>query len=118
VHFKFNTRLETPFWQRCRAEADLVGAGPIVEFYRQNGPVAFSQHLIANRHSSFNIEGFLVHLVGNRVPYQTGHVPSGSEQAIFKKHCADFAAVARMGMDVREALSYVQHANWQWHTDG
>jgi len=34
VHYKFNTRLETPFWQRCRAETALHGAAPLVQYFQ------------------------------------------------------------------------------------
>src|SRR5581483_8509675 len=37
IHYKFNERLETPFWRACWADADLAGAEEIVEFYRENG---------------------------------------------------------------------------------
>ena len=38
IHYKFNTRLDTPFWRHCRAETDLAGGAPIAEFFKENGP--------------------------------------------------------------------------------
>ena len=38
VHYKFNTRLDTPFWRHCREHVALHGAEPVVDFYRENGP--------------------------------------------------------------------------------
>jgi tryptophan halogenase len=38
LHYRFNTRLETPFWQACRADTDLGEAVGLVEFFEENGP--------------------------------------------------------------------------------
>lgn len=41
VHYQLNTALDTPFWQHCRADADLGGAAALVDFYQENGPNGF-----------------------------------------------------------------------------
>jgi tryptophan halogenase len=38
LHYRFNTMLDTPFWQHCRANTPLHGAQPLVDFYVENGP--------------------------------------------------------------------------------
>lgn len=38
IHYRFNTRLDTPFWQHCRAECDVAGAAEFMEVYREHGP--------------------------------------------------------------------------------
>jgi tryptophan halogenase len=39
LHFRFNRKLDTPFWQRCRAEVDLAGAEAIVEAFGEGAPL-------------------------------------------------------------------------------
>ncbi len=39
LHFRFNRRLDTPFWERCRAEVDLAGAEAIVEAFGEGAPL-------------------------------------------------------------------------------
>src|SRR5262249_4506696 len=46
VHYRFNDRLETPFWRACRADVDLVAADPFVDFYRENGPSTFARNTV------------------------------------------------------------------------
>ena len=115
VHYKFNTRGITPFWQHCREDTQLGGAEAIVEFYRENGPTGLARFLIPSRLTSFGIEGYLVLLVGNRVPYRGRHTASSAEWKLCHDRRAAFAAQARAGMNVREALACVRHPGWTWH---
>jgi tryptophan halogenase len=39
LHFRFNRRLDTPFWQRCRAEVDLAGAESLIEAFGEGAPL-------------------------------------------------------------------------------
>jgi len=114
LHYKLNTRLDTPFWQHCRADTELGGAARILEFYQENGPAGFIRYLIPSRHKSFDLEGYLVMLVGNRTPYERRHLPSTTEWQTWQKRRAGFAAQAEMGMDVREALACIRHPGWKW----
>ena len=40
VHYRFNRRLDTPFWRECLAKVEIHGARRPVEFYQENGPSA------------------------------------------------------------------------------
>ncbi len=54
IHYRFNTRLDTPFWRHCRQATPLHGAARIVEFYEQNGPsIAFAGELLTSETSIF-----------------------------------------------------------------
>ena len=115
LHYKVNTRLDTPFWQHCREDTDLGDVAPVVEFYRENGPSALARYLIPSRHVSFGIEGYLVMLVGNRVPHGGQHEATAAERQIWDQLRTRFAAQAEAGMDVREALACIRHPGWRWH---
>lgn len=41
LHFRFNRRLDTPFWRTCREEADVSTHGELLELYRERGPLAY-----------------------------------------------------------------------------
>ena len=45
LHFRFNTRLDTPFWRDCRSLVDLGGGEEALAFYRQRGNLSSSPHL-------------------------------------------------------------------------
>lgn len=117
LHYKFNTLLDTPFWRRCREETDLSDLAPLLEFYKENGPTGFSRHLLRSTGSSFGIEGFLVMLVGNQVPYNNRHPASAMEREIWKAHRKRFLSEARNGLDVKQCLQFIRHPNWRWAGD-
>jgi tryptophan halogenase len=116
LHYRFNTRFDTPFWRECRASVDVGGMGPLLEFYRENGPTGLCRHrLPSGTESIFGLEGYLVMLIGNRVPYRARHTPTAAERERWQIHCAQLRATARTGMDVREALACIRHPAWRWH---
>ena len=116
LHYRFNTRLDTPFWRHCRADVDLGGMEPLLEFYRENGPTGLCRHrLPSHTESIFGLEGYLVMLIGNRVPYRSPHTPTPAERATWQAHRAQLRAAAGTGMDVREALAAIRHPDWRWH---
>jgi tryptophan 7-halogenase len=116
LHYKFNTLLDTPFWRHCREDTDVGGAGPLLAFYAENGPTGLCRYKLPQLSTAFGIEGYLVMLVGNGVPYRARHRPSVQELGTWKRHIADCAAQARGAMDVREALDCIRHPAWRWNT--
>ena len=114
IHYRFNTRLDTPFWQQCRADVDVSGVQDLLDFYEENGPTRLCRHLIGHRgqemgvHSAFGVEGYLVILTGNRVPYKNMHIPSDEERQRWNAHLANLAEYARGGMTVEESLAYIR----------
>ena len=117
LHYKLNTRLDTPFWRHCRSDTDLGHLGDLLEYYGENGPTGFARYTLRSAENNFGIEGYLVMLVGNRYPYRAKYHPSAAELQTWEAHRARFTAQARAGMDVREALSYVRHPGWRWNSD-
>ena len=114
LHYRFNTRLDTPFWQHCRADVDVSGVQDLLDFYEENGPTGFCRHLIGNRgqemgvHSAFGVEGYLVILTGNRVPYKNMHIATDEERQRWGAHLANLAEYARGGMTVEESLASIR----------
>jgi tryptophan 7-halogenase len=114
LHYKSNTAMDTPFWKHCQSETDLSGIGELLEFYEENGPTGFCRYRIPTSQNDFGIEGYFTMLVGNQVPYRKRHPAAPEERAVWDKHRAVFAAQAKQGMGVKEALDYVRHPAWQW----
>ncbi|MEO8352201.1 MAG: FAD-dependent oxidoreductase, partial [Chthoniobacteraceae bacterium] len=87
VHYRFNTRLETPFWQHCRAETALHGAQRIVDFYRENGPSTVTAIELLNPSASiFQLEGFYALLLGQKVSHRKTEGVSAEEVAHWRAH--------------------------------
>ena len=117
IHYKFNGMLDTPFWQHARADADASGIGELLEFYEENGPTGFCRYRLPRTETDFGLEGFLVMLVGNKVPYRKRHSATPAELAIWQKRKHAFIEEAKRGIRCEEALAYVKHPGWQWNAE-
>src|SRR5262249_13163976 len=70
VHYKFNTRLNTPFWRACCENVDIGRAANLFEYYQENGPGIFHRDTLLDPLSQFGLEGYWAMLIGQRVPYR------------------------------------------------
>ena len=117
LHYKLNTALDTPFWRHCREDTDVSNLAPLLKFYAENGPSGFCRYRLPRPTNAFGAEGFLVMLVGNRVPYHARHTPTAAESSAWQAHRASFDATARGGLDVRQTLAYIRRPGWQWNAE-
>ncbi len=118
LHYKLNTRLDTPFWQQCRNDTQLDRLDHFLEYYRQHGPSGLGRYLLPREPGAFGVEGYLVMLVGNSYPHNARYAPSQQERLRWNKRRAGFAAQAQQGFDVKQTLAYVRHPNWVWTAEG
>ncbi|MFI5455215.1 MAG: tryptophan 7-halogenase [Isosphaerales bacterium] len=81
LHYRFNTRLDTPFWRACRADVDLCGASELVSYYQEEGPNEWGPNILPPTHSSlgFTADACFTLLLGQRVPYRKPYEPSDDE---------------------------------------
>jgi tryptophan halogenase len=81
LHYRFNTRLDTPFWRACRADVDLCGAAELVSYFQEEGPNPWGANLLAPTHSwhGFTADAAYTLLLGQRVPYRKTYQPSDDE---------------------------------------
>ena len=117
VHYKFNTRLDTPFWRAARSDTDLAGAEEFVDYYVENGPsVAWKAALITGR-DVFGFEGWLAMMVGQKVPYRRGFEPDDHERQVWRQVREHQRAQASAGLTVRQALTAVRSPHWRTRPD-
>jgi tryptophan 7-halogenase len=114
IHYRFNTRIDSPFWRHCQEHTALHGAEPIVEFYRENGPSLLTQaELLPPALSIFQLDGFYTLLLGQKVPH--GAPPlSGPDQITWQRHRKAIAAQAAQGLTMEHSLAIMQDPRWQW----
>jgi tryptophan 7-halogenase len=114
-HYKFNTRLSTPFWTRCRTETSLGNYEGLYRLYREIGPSpALLVHAVPNRPNVYGVEGFIAMLVGMQVPYERVHLAVPEERDAFERQRQKLATAAKGGVSVREALDAIRKPGWQW----
>ncbi|HXE51496.1 MAG TPA: tryptophan halogenase family protein [Tepidisphaeraceae bacterium] len=114
LHYKFNTRLDTPFWAECRQNTDLAQASGIAEHCQQNGPSLQWWVTLLDPEDQFTAEGYLAMLVGQRVPYRILSPPSEAQRATWERMRSAIRATASAGFTVPEALVMVRSPQFQW----
>jgi tryptophan halogenase len=117
VHYRFNDRLQTPFWRACCNDVEIGEAQAIVDYYRAHGPNAILRHVLERRMDMFSLEGFFTILLGLRVPFENRHQPSATERSRWERFRARNEREARFGFTVAEALRIVQLPEWSWNPE-
>jgi len=68
IHFKFNTKLDTPFWKECQNKIDTKEIDDYIDFYKKNGPInnhkTHPLYAKMNQDSIFSAYSFDINLVG------------------------------------------------------
>ena len=115
THYKFNTRLDTPFWRHCREHTELANAEEIVHYYRENGPDgSWGPTLLNNPHDQFTISGYLTLLTGMKVAFRKSWEPTDRDRAAFDQRRQQFREFALKAMPVRDVLAAIRSPNWVW----
>ncbi|MCC6233859.1 MAG: tryptophan 7-halogenase [Verrucomicrobiales bacterium] len=114
VHYRFNTRLDTPFWIAARHETQLHGAEFLVQFYKENGPSIVAGAQLLHPSNSFGMDGYLALLVGQLVPHQKPHHPSPAEASAWNKRLRTWSADAERGLTVRQCLDSIRLPGTPW----
>lgn len=71
LHYRFNRRLETPFWKHCRDHVDVSRHGELLDAFRERGPLSYQRALSASfdyPDPLWGAEGIDVVLLGQGVP--------------------------------------------------
>ncbi len=113
AHFKFNRRLDTPFWRGARADVDLSGAEYLIQAFQERAPLLARPNEVlqlikdaANVSIFFGVEGWDCLLLGQGVPARLYEVSEPRDVWARRKQAAlDLAAQA---VDHARALQLVR----------
>lgn len=114
IHYKFNTRLDTPFWRACRNDTALHGAQFLVDFYKENGPSVVAGAQLLHPSNSFGMDGYLALLIGQEVPHARPYTPTAAEAKIWRDRCNTWAMEARRALDVKQSLDAIRKPGMKW----
>lgn len=114
IHYKFNTRYDTPFWQAVRADAVLGPVQELIDCYQQNGPTTFFRHSLLEANNMFGMEGYLSLLVGQQVPHRAVYTPPADERRLWESVRTRHRELAESAVGVREALDVVLSPDCRW----
>ena len=118
LHYKFNKRIDTPFWRACWEDTELGDqARDYVSYFQENGPTLLWMNTIMQGRDAFGAEGWITMLVGQDVPYRRRYVPSEAERNAWRKIQAGNWAVTANGVGVAEMSDLVRSPEWQFPKD-
>jgi tryptophan halogenase len=103
-HYRFNHHLTTPFWRHCQNETDIAGARPMVEYFQEFGPTGMWGPLLTDPLDGFGSKGYLMILVGQKVPYKRHYKPTPQEWSAWNGLRRQYADAARGAMTVLQSL--------------
>lgn len=114
IHYRFNRRLDTPFWRACLADVDLAGGAPIVQYYQENGPSTLWRATLIDDTDQFRFEGYWTMLVGQKVPYETNYQVREDEWATFHQFREANRRQAMDSLTCEEAFAAIRRPEWRW----
>ena len=116
VHYRFNSRMDTPFWRECRGQVALHGAEAIVEYFQANGPSVLARRCLLDQAGlqEYGMEGYLALLVGQSVPYRRPYTPSDLDLHNWARIQQSVRNKVAGAYTVPEALAMVRSPYWAW----
>jgi tryptophan halogenase len=114
LHYKFNTRLDTPFWRECQEKTNLADAAELADYYLENGPTPVWRDALVHPYDQFKLAGYWTMMVGMAVPFKSPYVPDPAHVQLLNNKRAYFRERALSALTVREGLDLVHSPHWQW----
>ncbi len=113
LHFRFNGKLDTPFWRECRAAADVSGIAEYLEYFERYGPLSRNAghplHEFMNRDGVFSVFAHDNQLAGCGVNWdwfmESSRRPG--QTSFQSRHRAD-AATVRHSLGHRESIAHIE----------
>ncbi len=107
LHYRFNHRSDSSFWNECRATADVSGMQPLIDRFTRDGP----WHKEGDLHyevgdPAFSFEGLMLMLIGMKAPCPR---PSSTllDRAQWEARVAECRSLVADCMPQAEALAWL-----------
>nr|UZC79437.1 KrmI [uncultured bacterium] len=105
LHFRFNTKLDTPFWKACRADVDVSGFDDCLATYRKCAPLSYRNHYLTfNR--LWGDHGRDVLLMGQQVP--ANFLPPRESKQQWLRRVELARQAVEMAVDQAEAIRLLE----------
>lgn len=117
IHYRFNRRLDTPFWRHCRKKTPLGGAEELVATYEETGPALALGELLPPA-SIFGYVGYVNLLIGQRAPTKVRAALDEDESRHWRVHCQRIREAIQPALPVKEALVRIYEESQYWPKEG
>lgn len=107
IHYRFNGRLDTPFWKEARASTDISGMEPLLRLFENGAPLTgrepFTRYLADGPAPLFyGLEGVDTLLLGQGVPARL--LPRRDTPEQWRVRASAARTLARRGLRQKDAL--------------
>jgi tryptophan halogenase len=102
LFYRYNTRLQTPFWREARQSAYIGNLEPIVRCYQDIGPDSLHRSQLLYEDDPIGLEGYFSVLVGQMVGWSNPWRPSADELAKWDLIVDSARRIARNAFKVSE----------------
>ena len=106
IHYRFNRKSDSAFWQHCRTNTNLGGATDFVNLYQEAGPSSLCATLLPSGYM-FGYDGFMALLIGQRVPTKFSWQPGDEDQKRWSYHQDQIRNRAKNALSMQQALQHV-----------
>ena len=103
-HYRFNIGPVSPFWRHCQNDVDIGNAKAMVDYFQEFGPAGMWGPLLTDPLDGFGTKGYLMILVGQKVPFKMHHAVSDVERTAWAAIRRQHVEAARGAMTVLESL--------------
>jgi tryptophan halogenase len=105
IHYRFNRKLDTPFWRHCQEHTNLGGAEQLVDYYREAGPSGLN-NIVMEPLSIFGFDGYITMLVGQRVQTNAHKTLTKRESETWESYRNIVRHNVTLALPMREALEH------------
>lgn len=109
LHYRYNDRLDHPFWQRCRHETPLGNAEELVAFYKENGPSSIAGSAL-NINDPFGLDGYYAILNGLMVEHQRPYQIPEKERIFWQRMMREQEKIATHSLTMPQLRELLQQA--------
>ena len=108
IHYAFNRKLDTPFWEYCRAETDIGDARERVELFQERAPLTYRQSLFYKTEAVFGDFAYDALLLGQGVSAR--FLEPQEKRAEWQKRNTGLKNLAETCISQAEALALLETA--------
>jgi tryptophan halogenase len=112
IHYKFNRRLDTPFWRAARSDVDISGAAERVALFRERAPLSYRTsafYTVLPPEFFSDDHSFDTLLIGQQVPARC--LEPIEDAVTWQRYRTVLQAVARDALPQHEALPRLRESH-------
>jgi len=116
LHYRFNNRLPTPFWDMARELTPLGALQDFVDFYKETGPNSLAYNLLP-KVEAFSQEGYLIMLLGMQKPWNGANklMELGEQDlSVLKLLKRGNVLTSTQGINSESLINKIRKNNWSW----